>query len=92
MVFDGETTERLDAELTKLENVLAARPYLGGADFSLADVGYVPWIIRAEGRTDVDLGPYQHLQAWLARLAERRSIAAELELVGAATASTRVAR
>ena len=92
VVLDGETTERLDAELTKLESVLAARPYFAGADFSLADVGYVPWIIRTEGRTDVDLGPYQHLQAWLARLAERRSIAAELELVGAATASTRVAR
>jgi glutathione S-transferase len=82
-VFGGEPAEALEAALAKLDSELASSPYLGGSTFSLADIGYVPWVIRAEARAAVDLGPYDNLRAWLARLAERSSVAAELEVVAA---------
>ena len=80
VVFEGETPEALDAELAKLDSALAANPYLGGSQFSQADIAYVPWIIRAKGRAGVDLGRHENLRGWLARLVERRSVAAELEV------------
>jgi pyrimidodiazepine synthase len=82
-VFDGDTAEALDAELAKLDSVLTASPFLGGTQFSLADIAYVPWIIRAEARAGVDLGRHENLRGWLGRLAQRPSIAAELEVVAA---------
>ncbi|HYY34069.1 MAG TPA: glutathione S-transferase family protein [Gaiellaceae bacterium] len=86
VVFDGETPEALEAELAKLDGALAASPYLVGSQFTLADVAYVPWIIRAETRAGIDLREHESLRAWLARLAQRRSVAAELEVVAATTA------
>jgi glutathione S-transferase len=83
VLFEGDTVEALDAELAKLDTALAAKDYLAGFQFSQADIAYVPWIIRAEARLGVDLGSYEHLRRWLARLTERRSIAAELEVVAA---------
>jgi glutathione S-transferase len=81
VVFDGETPETLEAELGKLDAALAASPYLAGSQFTLADVAYVPWIVRAETRAGIDLSEHESLRAWLARLTQRRSIAAELEVV-----------
>jgi glutathione S-transferase len=83
VVFEGEPAEALDDELAKLDAALATSPYLAGSLFSQADIAYVPWIIRAEGRAGVDLGRHENLRGWLGRLAERRSIAAELEVVAA---------
>ena len=42
---------------------------------------YVPWVIRARDLLGVSLEPYPHVEDWLARLAERPSIAAEIDLV-----------
>ena len=75
--------ERLDAELGKLNAVLDAQPFLSGREFGLADVAYVPWIVRARDRMDVDLGRFAALAGWLERLSSRPSIAAELDLVAA---------
>src|SRR6266508_4325200 len=83
VLVGGETPEALDAELAKLDAALAASPYLAGSQFSQADVAYVPWIMRAEGRAGVDLNSHENLRGWLGRLIERRSIAAELEVVAA---------
>ena len=85
VVFDGDTAEALDAELAKLDSALTASPLLGGTQFSLADIAYVPWIIRAEARAGVDLGRHENLRRWLGRLAERPPIAAELEVAAIAT-------
>ena len=82
-LFEGETANALDAELAKLDTALAKSPYLAGAKFSQADIAYVPWIIRAEARAGVDFGSHENLREWLRRLTERRSIAAELEVVAA---------
>jgi RNA polymerase-associated protein len=75
--------ERLDAELAKLNAVLDARPYLSGREFGLADVAYVPWIVRARDRMGVELGSFPALSDWLERLSARPSIAAELDVVAA---------
>jgi glutathione S-transferase len=83
VVFEGEAAEALDAELAKLDATLAASPYLAGSQFSHADIAYVPWIIRAQARAGIDLGRHENLRRWLARLVERRSVAAELEVAAA---------
>jgi glutathione S-transferase len=75
--------ERLDAELAKLNAVLAARPFLTGREFGLADVAYVPWLLRARDRMGVQLGAFPALTDWLERLAQRPSVAAELDVVAA---------
>jgi glutathione S-transferase len=75
--------ERLDAELAKLNAVLDAQPFLTGRDYGLADIAYVPWIVRARERMGVELAGFPALTDWFERLAARPAIAAELELVAA---------
>jgi glutathione S-transferase len=76
-------SDRLSAELAKLNAVLGARPYLSGRDFGLADVAFVPWILRARDRMGVKLDPFAALTDWVERLSARPSIAAELDVVAA---------
>jgi len=73
--------ERLDAELAKLDAVLQAQPFLSGREYGLADVAYIPWILRARDRMSVQLDPFSAVVDWVARLAARPAIAAELDLV-----------
>lgn len=70
-------------ELEALSTILASTPYLTGSMFGLADISYVPWVLRARDLVGVSLEPYPPLLAWLERLAERPSIQAELEVVAA---------
>jgi glutathione S-transferase len=48
--------------------------------YGLADIGYVPWILRARSRLRVELDVYPALQTWIALLAERPAVAGEVEL------------
>jgi stringent starvation protein A len=80
---DDGARERLDAQLAGLAALLERRPFLSGREFGLVDVAYVPWILRARERMEVSLEPFPALAEWLARLAERPSVAAESELVAA---------
>jgi len=73
--------ERLDAALATLEAVLQGQRFLSGREFGLADVAYVPWILRARDRMDVDLERFPALSEWLGQLERRPSIAAELDVV-----------
>ena len=73
--------ERLDAALATLDAVLTERRFLSGREFGLADVAYVPWILRARDRMDVDLERFPALVEWVRRLEQRPSIAAELDVV-----------
>jgi glutathione S-transferase len=74
---------RLDAELRKLDAALSARPWLGGAAYGLADIAYVPWVLRARDMLGVPLDSHTAVASWLDRLAERPSIAMEAEIVAA---------
>jgi glutathione S-transferase len=78
---DDGARERLDAALATLEAVLQGQRFLSGREFGLADVAYVPWILRARDRMDVDLERFPALSEWLGQLEQRPSIAAELDVV-----------
>ena len=81
---EGASVEPFETELAKLEAALAARPYLSGSEYGLADIGYVPWVLRAESQLGLDVrGRYPALGAWLERLEQRPAIAAELDVVAA---------
>ena len=74
---------RLEERLCYLDAALEAQPYLSGRQYGLADIGYVPWILRARSNLGVALETYAALWAWLERLSERPAVAAELELTAA---------
>jgi RNA polymerase-associated protein len=75
--------ERLDEQLAALSARLERQAFLSGQEFGLADIAYVPWILRARERMDVALEPFAALAEWVERLRERPSVAAESELVAA---------
>jgi glutathione S-transferase len=79
---DGAAQALSDA-LASLDTVLEAMPYLTGPAFGLADVAYLPWVIRARDMLGVDLGPTPAVASWLGRVSERPSVAAELDIVAA---------
>ena len=81
----GEETAAADLadRLEELDVLVRRGGYLGGDAYGLADIAYLPWIVRAQRRLGVDLDEYPALADWLARLAERPAVAAELELVAA---------
>lgn len=72
---------RLGEALAWLERLLQERPWLTGRAFGLADVAYVPWLIRLRDLLDVDLSDLPAVSGWLDRAAERPSVAAEVEVV-----------
>jgi glutathione S-transferase len=75
--------ERLEGELEALDARLEAQPFLAGGAYSIADIAYVPWILRLRPRLGIDIGPYEALSSWLERLLERPAVAAEAEVVAA---------
>jgi glutathione S-transferase len=75
--------EPFGAALAQLDVALGERPYLGGAEYGLVDIAYVPWLLRARDMLGVDLDVFPSLSAWLARLEERPAIAAEAGIVAA---------
>jgi glutathione S-transferase len=85
LYFDrGGTAESVHAELAKLDAILERQPYLSGAEYGLADIGYVPWILRAETRLNLDVrGRHPAIAAWLGQLEERPAIAAEMGVLAA---------
>ena len=74
---------RFDAELGKLDAALAARPWLGGQEYGLADIAYVPWVLRARDMLGVPLDGFPALSAWLDRLVARPAVAQEVDVVAA---------
>jgi len=77
---DGAEAELADA-LAALDAVLEATPFLSGRAFGLADISYLPWLVRLRDLLGVALEPYPAIRAWLATCAERPSVAAEIETV-----------
>ena len=75
----GDGREQLDARLSDLERALEAQPYLSGREFGLADIGYLPWILRGLERFGLELGPAT--ADWLERCSERPGVGAERAVV-----------
>jgi glutathione S-transferase len=51
--------------------------------YDLADIAYLPWLIRLRHVYDFDLSPYSAVQGRLDRLSERPAVAEEVEVVAA---------
>jgi glutathione S-transferase len=71
--------EQLAHCLSTLEGDLARRP----ERYTLAEIAYLPWLIRLRGLFGFDLEPYPALVERLERLCERPAVAAELDVVAA---------
>lgn len=75
--------QRFEEELAALDSVLAGMAWLSGRAFGLADVAFLPWLLRTRDLLGIELAPWQALDDWLARACERPSVAAERALVAA---------
>jgi stringent starvation protein A len=75
--------ERLDAQLLLLDAALSDAAWLDGVGYGLADIAYVPWVLRARDSLGVQLDAWPAVAAWLERLLERPAIAAEASIVAA---------
>lgn len=73
----------VEQRLGELDGTLEGRPFLTGREYGLADIAYLPWILRARSSLGVELEPYPALAAWVERLSERPAVAPELELAAA---------
>jgi glutathione S-transferase len=80
---DDDARARLDRQLARLDALLTATAWLGGREYGLADIAFVPWILRARDMLGVSLDGHPAVQDWLARLEERPAVAAESALVAA---------
>ncbi len=80
---EDDAAARLDAELAKLDAALAAQPWLAGPEYGLADIAYVPWVLRARDMLGLPLDGFPALSSWLDRLTARPSIAQEVDVVAA---------
>jgi len=74
-------SDLFEEELAGLEEFLESSAWLSGPAFGLADVAYLPWVMRAVQLLGISLEP--SVQKWVERAAERPSVATELELVAA---------
>ena len=78
--------ERLAEALRGSTGSSPRRPYLSGGAFGLADVAYLPWLLRLRDLMGVSLDRYQVLVRWLETCSERPSVAAEVETVASLAA------
>jgi RNA polymerase-associated protein len=74
---DEDARAELEARLAELDAILERQPYLTGRAYGLADIAYLPWVIRADHAT------FSSLSDWVERLGRRPAVAHELELAGA---------
>ena len=79
---DG-AAESFAAELSHLDQLLGHMPFLTGRTYGLADIDYLPWVIRSRELLGVPLDAYPSLSEWLERLSARAAVAAELDVVAA---------
>jgi glutathione S-transferase len=78
--------ERLSEALEALDRLLATTPFLTGVAFGLADVAYLPWLLRLRDLMGMSLDRYPAIVRWLETCCERPSVAAEVETVASLAA------
>jgi stringent starvation protein A len=80
---DEGAAQSFEAALTTLEAALAGRAWLGGGEYGLADIAYVPWLLRARDMLGVSFDSFPALSGWIERLVQRPAIAEEANVVAA---------
>ena len=78
---DDGARERFEEELGFLDELLERVSWLSGRAFGLADVAFLPWVLRARDQLGISLDPLPALAAWLDRASERPSVAAEIQVL-----------
>ena len=71
--------------LHHLDGFLAATPFLTGRSFGLADIAYLPWILRLRDLLGVSLDAHPVILRWLETCEARPSVASEVETVASLT-------
>lgn len=72
-VLDSATT-MIETTLGALSKGLATAPYIAGSQFSLVDIGYIPYfeyVLTTPGRSSFEKFP--HVMSWWSRVSERPS-------------------
>jgi glutathione S-transferase len=78
--FFPQAVMRFDKLLGDIEATLAESPWLAGREFSLADIGYAPYITRLDHLQLQFLWDKRpHIPEWYDRLRERRGYTDALE-------------
>jgi glutathione S-transferase len=78
--FFAEAVKRFDKLLGDMESSLAESTWLAGSDFSLADIGYAPYITRLDHlQLQFLWDKRRHIPVWYDRLRERRAYTEALE-------------
>ena len=71
--------------LRVLDTRLAGHPFIGGADYSIADIASYPWVEAARTGRAVPLGDAfassPAITAWLARVGERPAVTKGMRLL-----------
>jgi glutathione S-transferase len=80
---DEGAAQSFEAALATLEAALAERAWLGGGEYGLADIAYVPWLLRARDTLGVSFDSFPALSGWVERLVQRPAIAEEANVVAA---------
>ncbi|HSD78720.1 MAG TPA: glutathione S-transferase family protein, partial [Solirubrobacteraceae bacterium] len=78
--------ERVEDALSGIDALLRVAPFLTGRAFGLADVSYVPWLLRLRDLMGVSLARHPAVARWLETCCERPSVAAEVETVASLAA------
>lgn len=73
--------EELEAVLGDLDAMLAQVSWLSGRSYGLADIAYLPWVLRARRVLAVSFEALPALSTWLERSLERPAVQAEAEIV-----------
>jgi glutathione S-transferase len=73
----AEAARRHDEFIGQMEEALARGAYLGGSDFTLADIAAIPYVNRCDvlGLNRLWDGRRPHVTEWLARMRQRPSFA-----------------
>jgi glutathione S-transferase len=80
---DTGARERFDEELAALDHLLDATGWLSGGAFGLADIAYLPWVLRARDLLGASFAEQPRVAEWVERACERPSVAAEVDIVAA---------
>ncbi len=68
------------------EQRLASHPFIGGNEYTIADMAFWPWIRNYE-LLGIDISSRPHVAAWVKKIAERDGIKRALAKVGTLTST-----
>lgn len=71
----------LDTSFAALDEMLEHVPWLTGRTYGLADIAYLPWVLRARHLLGISFDRVPALADWLERTLDRPAVAAEAALV-----------